>query len=93
MTNNSTFLKTFGDTITSRRKLLQISQKDLSERCGVDRAYICHLESGRRNPSIELFNRVAIGLKMKPSRLLAMCERNAEITVPLPTTSNGAEAS
>lgn len=74
--NKSTFLEIFGDTISSRRKELKISQKDLSERCGIDRAYICHLESGRRNPSIELFNRVANGLRMKPSRLLALCERN-----------------
>jgi transcriptional regulator with XRE-family HTH domain len=77
--NIAPFLKGMGEVIASRRKNLGMSQKQLSTRAGIDRAYLSHLETGRTNPSIEVLMKVAAGLKLKPSRLLALCER---ATVP-----------
>lgn len=72
-------MKKMGEIISRRRKNLGLSQKQLAERAGIDRAYLSHLETGRTNPSIEVFMKVASALKLKPSRLLALCER-AEVS-------------
>jgi transcriptional regulator with XRE-family HTH domain len=64
-----------GQVINLRRKRLKISQEELAEHAGVDRAFISNVERGKRNPSFGIIASIATGLKMRYSRLVAKCEK------------------
>ena len=51
-----------------------ISQRCLAARCGLDRAYISRLENGHTEPSIKMLMRVADGLGVSASALMARAE-------------------
>lgn len=38
------------------------SQEDLALNANVSKNYICDLENGRRNPSLDILERIAVGL-------------------------------
>jgi len=42
------------------RKKLRWSQEDLALNANINKNYICDLENGRRNPSLEILERLAI---------------------------------
>ncbi len=48
-----------GMRIRYLRSLRKWSQEDLALESGVNRNYICDLENGRRNPSLEILERIA----------------------------------
>jgi transcriptional regulator with XRE-family HTH domain len=51
------------------RNLLGISQADLAERAGVSAGYIGEVEVGRKFPSAEKLEAIALGLGLRPFRL------------------------
>lgn len=63
-----------GEVIAARRKSLGMSQEDLAEESGVDRAFISNVERGKRNPSVGSIASIAQGMRMKFSRLVGRCE-------------------
>ncbi len=67
-----------GQVISQRRKRLGMSQEELAEHAGVDRAFISSVERSKRNPSFRTVARIAHGLRMKLARLADNCERCAE---------------
>jgi transcriptional regulator with XRE-family HTH domain len=67
-----------GAVIKDRRKLLDLSQEELATNAGVDRAFLSNLERGQRKPSFGTVARIARGLKIKFSRLVAKCEKVQE---------------
>lgn len=64
-----TVITQLGMRIKFLRKEKKMSQLDLSLECGVNKNYISDLEKGRRNPSIEVLERIAIGLGVDLSTL------------------------
>ncbi len=64
-------LKPLGDSIRSKRLALGMSQEELADRCAFDRTYISMLERGARNPSFRNLLRVARGLDVSISQLVA----------------------
>lgn len=68
-------LKGLSETIRHRRKLLKISQEDLSSSAGFARGYLSDIERGARSFSIKNLARLSNVLKTSPSALLAMTER------------------
>ena len=50
--------------IVDARTSLNMTQKELAERTGIDQADISKLENGTRNPSINLLKRLADGMGM-----------------------------
>ena len=46
------------------RKKQHLTQKQLSERCGICQADISRIENGTRNPSLEMVKRLAKGMNM-----------------------------
>lgn len=52
-------LSQVGSEIKRVRQLAKLSQAALGKKCGVTNTYICHLEHGRKCPSIELLMRIA----------------------------------
>ena len=54
--------KCFGPAVRHHRELLRLSQEELAERAGLDRTYVSGIERGRRNPTLEVQQRLADGL-------------------------------
>lgn len=67
-----------GEVISARRKQLQMSQEELAEESGVDRAFISNVERGKRNPSVGSVASIAGGIQMRFSRLVTKCEECVE---------------
>lgn len=67
-----------GEVIRDRRKALELSQSELAANAGIDRAFLSNLERGQRKPSFGTVARIARGLKIKYSRLVAKCEKCLE---------------
>ena len=63
-----------GNVIQTRRKRLGLSQEDLAEESGIDRAFLSSVECGKRNPSFGTVASIATGLKMRFSRLVTKAE-------------------
>lgn len=55
----------FGKRVRILRKRMKLSQLDFSFKCGLHRNYICDLELGRRNVSLEAIEKIAKGLNVK----------------------------
>lgn len=51
-----------GMRIKFLRKQRKWSQEDLAFYANVNKNYICDLENGRRNPSLDILERIAVGL-------------------------------
>ena len=59
-----------GDIIRERRKLLHLSQVDLSRRTGLTQPTISSIERGKNNPSYETIRLISAALNMQPSDLI-----------------------
>ena len=46
------------------RKKLRWSQEDLAFNANINKNYICDLENGRRNPSLEILERLAVAFNI-----------------------------
>lgn len=71
-------IECLGKAVAHRRKRLGMSQEELAEASGVDRAFISKIERGRRNPSFALISHISHGLHMRFSRLVSNCEECAK---------------
>ncbi|HEY9733245.1 MAG TPA: helix-turn-helix transcriptional regulator [Drouetiella sp.] len=65
-----------GAVLKRRRRNLGVTQQQLSDMSGVNRTFICNVENGQVNPSFSILLKLSKGLRVKPSTLLAWCERN-----------------
>lgn len=63
-----------GDAVRRRRTQLGMSQEDLAHRCNFNRTYMGGVERGEINPSFAKLLKLADGLDMKLSRLIANVE-------------------
>jgi transcriptional regulator with XRE-family HTH domain len=47
------------------------SQEELAFECGLHRTYISGIERGVRNPTVTILEKIAVGLKVTASELIA----------------------
>ena len=66
---NDEVLTRFGAAVKVMRKYLGISQEELGGRAGLHRTYICDVERGTRNLSLESIYKLAGALEISVSRL------------------------
>ncbi len=59
----------FGETLKELRTQKSLTQQQLADYTGMDRAYISELERGLLLPSLETFFKLAYELKIKPRDL------------------------
>lgn len=64
-----------GRAIARLRKEAGYSQEAFALLCKVHRTYMTGIERGKHNLSLDLIERVAKGLKLEPSQLLAEAEK------------------
>jgi CheY-like chemotaxis protein/DNA-binding XRE family transcriptional regulator len=77
--------KQFGTSIRSWRNRLGISQEELAGRAGLHRTYVCDVERGARNVSLESIQKLARALEltmsqvfMPPPQTLSVSEESAK---------------
>lgn len=56
--------------VRSLREAAGLSQDVFADMVGVHRTYMSGIERGKRNPSIDVVERIAITLAVEPGRLL-----------------------
>lgn len=69
-----TLQKRFGRLMRAQRLALDMSQETLADESGLHRTYISLLERGHRNPSLHILWKLAQGLGVPPSKLVADLE-------------------
>lgn len=67
--------KAFGKALKEARKELDLSQEAAAQVCEIDRAYFGKLERAEQSPTIPMLWRLARGLGLPPSELLARSEK------------------
>ena len=67
---SSLVLEKFANRLKQIRKVRSLSQEELALMCGIDRTYIGRIENLKRNPSLEILDKIASGLGMDLSDLL-----------------------
>ena len=60
----------FGKKVREERTRLGLSQEELASRAGVHRTYIGMIERAEKNITLENIEKIARGLKTKPSNLI-----------------------
>ena len=58
------------DRVKQARERLGLSQAELAARCGVDQAWVGHIEAGRREPRVDNLRKLAAGLHVSADWLL-----------------------
>lgn len=59
-----------GSNVKRLRLAMGLSQEEFAHRADVHRTYVSDIELGKRNPTIEIVEQLAVALKIKPGRLL-----------------------
>ena len=67
--------KIIAQSIKERRRKLKMTQDELAAAASVDRGYISEIESGKKNFTIQILERIAQGLQITPEEL--MCKHLA----------------
>ena len=60
--------------VQRNRETAKVSQEELADRASVHRTYISLVERAKRNPSVDVLDRIAVGLGTAASALLAEAE-------------------
>lgn len=64
-----------GRAVAERRQELGLTQEELALRSDLHQRWISNVENGHRNPSYSSLRRLAVGLALQASELLARVER------------------
>lgn len=91
MPNNSDAKKCFGASVRFWRNRLGISQETLAERSDMHRTYICDVERGARNVSLETIERLAHALEISTFTLFFNFRKIAADRPGQPVTEEMAE--
>ena len=67
-----------GLTIIKLRKEIGLSQEKFALEADIDRRYMSDLENGRRNPSLEIIEKIAKRLGISISDLFSEVEKNSK---------------
>lgn len=69
------FQAALGLAVKARREELELTQEQLAQDAGLHQRWISNVENGKRNPSYGSLRRLAAGLGLSASELLARAER------------------
>lgn len=70
MASTTKIRKTLGVNVKAARKRAKLTQVRLAQRAKMDPTYITHIESGRRNVTLDIVEKLAKVLGTKPYTLL-----------------------
>jgi|TARA_Y100000310_G_scaffold299617_1_gene334623 transcriptional regulator with XRE-family HTH domain len=67
---NNKAVKKFAENIKKIREAKGMSQGDIFRATNIDRAYICNLETGKQNPTLETIEKIARALDVGIDKLI-----------------------
>lgn len=67
--------KAFGRVVRKEREKSGLSQEELAARAGIHRTYVSSIELGKVRLGLDIAKKVADGLRVSLSRLIAEAER------------------
>lgn len=70
----SALINQFPIVVRQLRQARGWSQEELAERADLNRSYVGEIERGLAMPSLVTLSKLALGLELSPSSLLARCE-------------------
>ena len=83
-----------GPRVRALREAMDLSLRDLAERCGVSAPMLSQVERGETSPTLAVASRIAAGLELRLSQLLRLDEsspvtivRAGEAVAPGPATT------
>lgn len=83
-----TYQAALGLAVAQRRKELGLTQEQLSLRAELHQRWISNIETGKRNPGYHSIRRLATGLGISASELIALAEQieTSHADAPAPGT-------
>lgn len=63
--------RAFGESVSRLRRVQGWTQEDLAERANLHRSYLAAIETGIRNPSLDVIVKLAKGLEVPVAELFA----------------------
>jgi transcriptional regulator with XRE-family HTH domain len=63
-----------GEAVKARRHVLSLTQEQLANETDLHQRWISNVETGKRNPSYGSLRRLAAGLELSASQLIAQAE-------------------
>jgi transcriptional regulator with XRE-family HTH domain len=75
MSVSPAFQLALGAAVKARREQLGITQETLANDTGLHQRWISNVETGKRNPSYGSLRRLAAGLQLSASELIARAEQ------------------
>src|ERR1700685_2443579 len=70
-----------GARVKALREAMDLSLRDLAERCGVSAPMLSQVERGETSPTLQVASRIASGLELRLSQLLRLDEDGAVTVV------------
>jgi transcriptional regulator with XRE-family HTH domain len=84
--------ETFGDLISTRRRQLKMTQKEVAARVGTSVPYIGYLEGNRRHPSSKVVFKLAEMLGLESRELFFLANPQTKLLVSQPLRSGEVSA-
>jgi transcriptional regulator with XRE-family HTH domain len=75
MSASPAFQTALGQAVKQRRQELELTQEQLANDTDLHQRWLSNVETGKRNPSYASLRRLAAGLELTTSELLARAER------------------
>ena len=75
MSASPAFQAALGLAVKARREQLGLTQEQMANNTGIHQRWISNVETGKRNPSYGSLRRLAAGLDLTASELLARAEQ------------------
>jgi transcriptional regulator with XRE-family HTH domain len=69
------FQHALGAAVKARRQELKLTQEDVAHDGGLHQRWVSNVENGKRNPSYASLRRLAAGLRLSASELIARAEK------------------
>jgi transcriptional regulator with XRE-family HTH domain len=70
-----TFKRALGEAVKARREELGLTQEEVAHNGSLHQRWVSNVETGKRNPSYESLRRLAAGLGLTASELIARAEQ------------------
>jgi transcriptional regulator with XRE-family HTH domain len=92
MSASPAFQAALGLAVKHRREELELTQEQLANDTDLHQRWISNVETGKRNPSYGSLRRLAAGLKLSASELLALAEQveTSQATINPPAAASSA---
>lgn len=69
MNRNQTYLEKFGENVLKRRNKLNLSYRQLAQKCDIDFSAISKIEKGQKSLEFQTIIELARGLEIHPKEL------------------------